>query len=167
VSLSSLSAAFDPFVRLSSLPPHPPISRTCFCDVSLRFEKATALITRAIAQGRQDEIGLVVVDEAQMIGEAGGDSCRGALLETMILKLLHFCAQVSRPVVTSFLLAYSCHSDARHCLLRPPSRPRFPCPNHARPHIRIRVSSRAPLALHTLRSTFANPDSLIFAANFE
>ncbi len=67
---------------------------TIFDTFLARFEKATALITHAVSQGRQDEIGLVVVDEMQMIGEAGGDSCRGALLETMILKLLHFCPQV-------------------------------------------------------------------------
>lgn len=59
-----------------------------------RFEKATALITRAVAQGRQHEIGLVIVDEMQMIGEGGGDSCRGALLETMMIKLLQFSPQV-------------------------------------------------------------------------
>ena len=51
------------------------------------------LITQAILQGRQDDVGLVVVDELQMIGEAGGDSVRGALLETMIMKLLNFCPQ--------------------------------------------------------------------------
>jgi replicative superfamily II helicase len=60
----------------------------------VRYEKATALITRAVAQGRGDEIGTVIIDEMQMIGEGDGDSCRGALLETMLLKLLHFCPQV-------------------------------------------------------------------------
>ena len=60
------------------------------------------LITQAILQGRQDDIGLVVVDELQMIGEAGGDSVRGALLETMIMKLLNFFPQVRDSFITKY-----------------------------------------------------------------
>ena len=60
------------------------------------------LITQAILQGRQDDIGLAVVDELQMIGEAGGDSVRGALLETMIMKLLNFCPQVRYSFITKY-----------------------------------------------------------------
>ena len=60
------------------------------------------LITQAILQGRQDDIGLVVVDELQMIGEAGGDSVRGALLETMIMKLLNFCPQVRDSYISKY-----------------------------------------------------------------
>ena len=60
------------------------------------------LITQAILHGRQDDIGLVVVDELQMIGEAGGDSVRGALLETMIMKLLNFCPQVRYSFIAKY-----------------------------------------------------------------
>lgn len=37
-----------------------------------------------------------------MIGEAGGDSIRGALLETMIVKLLNFCPQVRDSFITKY-----------------------------------------------------------------
>ena len=60
----------------------------------LRYEKATSLISDAIVSGRSGEIGLVVIDELQMIGEGSAETCRGAVLETMTLKVLHFSPQV-------------------------------------------------------------------------
>ena len=108
---------------------------------ALRYEKATALITHAIAQGRGDDIGMVVVDEMQMIGEGGGDSCRGALLETMVLKLLHFCPQV------------------RSFTTRPPP---SPCHTHAPRH----TSSPSPASCTTPypspKPFVRSPSSLIF-----
>ncbi|KAF2360123.1 Helicase C-terminal [Trinorchestia longiramus] len=49
-------------------------------------EKANGLISSFLEERRADEVGLVVVDEAHMLGEPGG---RGALLESTITKLRH------------------------------------------------------------------------------
>ena len=50
------------------------------------IEKATGLINSFLEEGRVGEVGLVVVDEAHMLGDQGG---RGALLESTITKLRH------------------------------------------------------------------------------
>ena len=48
------------------------------------IEKANGLLNSFIEEGRIEEVGMLVVDEAHMIGEGGG---RGALLEGIITKL--------------------------------------------------------------------------------
>lgn len=50
------------------------------------IEKATGLLNSFLEEGRAGEVGLVVVDEAHMLGDQGG---RGALLEATITKLRH------------------------------------------------------------------------------
>ncbi|KAK3250240.1 hypothetical protein CYMTET_40375 [Cymbomonas tetramitiformis] len=60
------------------------------------FEKANALISRFVQEGRLEDIGLVVVDELHMLAE----SDRGGLLELMLTKLLYACGgpfNASRP----------------------------------------------------------------------
>ena len=55
------------------------------------IEKAGGLVNSFLEEGRGEEVGLLIVDEAHMIGEPGG---RGALLETLITKLRHCASEV-------------------------------------------------------------------------
>jgi len=65
----------------------PPIKRLHKQDLFVcTIEKAHSLFNSLVSEGRESEIGLVVVDEVHMLGEHGG---RGANLEAFITKLLY------------------------------------------------------------------------------
>jgi len=65
----------------------PPIKRLYKQDLFVcTIEKAHSLFNSLVSEGRESEIGLVVVDEVHMLGEHGG---RGANLEAFITKLLY------------------------------------------------------------------------------
>ena len=55
----------------------------CPCCVVATLESANMLLNRLLKNGREDELGVVVVDELHMIGDAS----RGWVLETMLMKI--------------------------------------------------------------------------------
>ncbi|XP_063238031.1 helicase POLQ-like isoform X2 [Bacillus rossius redtenbacheri] len=55
------------------------------------IEKALGLVGSLVEHGRLDELGLLVVDELHLLGDAGG---RGANLEILLAKLLHSAADL-------------------------------------------------------------------------
>uniref|UniRef100_A0A1I8B2F0 Helicase ATP-binding domain-containing protein n=1 Tax=Meloidogyne hapla TaxID=6305 RepID=A0A1I8B2F0_MELHA len=88
VSLSRLSEKLGFIIEeyAASKGRFPPIKhRNAHSIYVCTIEKAKGLVNSMIEKGRINEIGMVVVDELHMLGEAGG---RGAILEQSLCKLM-------------------------------------------------------------------------------
>lgn len=90
-ALSNLSLEFDFAVEeyaaaKGRIPPRKKRTRSSLFIGTI--EKANILVNSLLETGREDELGVVVIDELHMLGESG----RGAILEGLISKLMVRCS---------------------------------------------------------------------------